>query len=120
MSGKGRRCGAGSLTASPHRPDKRPAPRALGQEQQPERQSESPLPAGCQLRTLRWKTIAHRLNVGITVKVAQYVNVGLNAIALYDDDQDNDNDIQFSQGMTIGVAYTGQHFTQIRAGLEQR
>lgn len=58
--------------------------------------------------TLRWKTVDHRLDVGITAKVAKYVNVALNGIALYDYDQDND--IQFSQGLTIGVAYTVQNF----------
>ncbi len=59
-------------------------------------------------RTLELKKIDHRLDVGITAKVARFVDVSLNGIALYDYDQDND--IQFSQGLTIGLGYTVQNF----------
>ena len=59
-------------------------------------------------RTLEWKKIDHRLDLGLTAKVARFVDVSLNGIALYDYDQDND--VQFSQGLTIGLGYTVQNF----------
>lgn len=57
---------------------------------------------------LRFREIDHRLDLGLTAKVGRYVNVSLNAIALYDFNQDNE--IQFSQGLTLGVAYAFQNF----------
>jgi hypothetical protein len=40
--------------------------------------------------------------------VGKYVNVAVNGIALYDFDQDNA--IQYSQGLTIGIAYAFQNY----------
>ena len=59
-------------------------------------------------RNLNLQEIDHRLDVGLTAKVAKYVNVSLNGIALYDFDQDNS--VQYSQGLTIGIAYAFQNF----------
>ena len=57
---------------------------------------------------LNFQEIDHRLDLGLTAKVAKYVNVSLNGIALYDFDQDSN--IQYSQGLTIGIAYAFQNF----------
>ena len=57
---------------------------------------------------LNFKEIDHRLDVALTTKVGKYVNVALNGIAIYDYDQDHG--VQYSQGLTIGVAYTVQNF----------
>jgi len=57
---------------------------------------------------LNLQEIDHRLDLGLTAKVGQYVNVALNGILLYDYDQDSS--VQFSQGLTLGVAYTVQNF----------
>lgn len=62
--------------------------------------------------TLNFKEIDHRLDVGFTAKVGKYVNVALNGIALYDYDQDHE--VQFSQGLTIGVAYAFQNFADTK------
>jgi hypothetical protein len=59
-------------------------------------------------RNINPQEIDHRLDLGLTAKVGKYVNVSLNGIALYDYDQDNA--VQFSQGLTIGVAYAVQNF----------
>ncbi|OGX81252.1 DUF3078 domain-containing protein [Hymenobacter glacialis] len=57
---------------------------------------------------LNGKEIDHRLDLGLTAKVGKYVNVALNGIGLYDFDQDAG--LQYSQGLTIGVAYAFQNF----------
>ncbi|GAC1596575.1 MAG: hypothetical protein NVS3B25_20950 [Hymenobacter sp.] len=57
---------------------------------------------------LTLKEIDHRLDLGLTAKVGKYVNVALNGILLYDYDQASA--AQFSQGLTIGVAYAIQNF----------
>lgn len=59
-------------------------------------------------RNLTPQEIDHRLDLGLTAKVGKYVNVGLTAIGLYDYDQDRG--VQYSQGLTVGVAYTVQNF----------
>ena len=59
-------------------------------------------------RNINPQEIDHRLDLGLTAKVGKYVNVSLNGIALYDYDQDSA--VQFSQGLTIGVAYAVQNF----------
>jgi hypothetical protein len=59
-------------------------------------------------RNLNGQEIDHRLDLGLTAKVGKYVNVALNGIALYDFDQDSD--MQFSQGLNIGIAYAFQNF----------
>jgi hypothetical protein len=61
-------------------------------------------------RNITGKEIDHRLDLGITAKVGKYVNVALNGIALYDFDQDAG--VQYSQGLTIGVAYAFQNFVE--------
>ncbi|GAB3864867.1 DUF3078 domain-containing protein [Hymenobacter segetis] len=61
---------------------------------------------------LNFKEIDHRLDVAFTAKVGKYVNVALNGIALYDYDQDHS--IQYSQGLTIGVAYAFQNFVDAK------
>lgn len=59
-------------------------------------------------RNFNLQEIDHRLDLGLTAKVGKYVNVSLNGIALYDFDQDNS--VQYSQGLTIGIAYAFQNF----------
>ncbi|MCC5932205.1 MAG: DUF3078 domain-containing protein [Cyclobacteriaceae bacterium] len=54
--------------------------------------------------TLAFKTIDHRLDLSMTAKVNKFLNVNLTAIMLYDIDQDKD--IQFSQALSVGFAYT--------------
>ncbi|MDB5270446.1 MAG: hypothetical protein JWP58_3486, partial [Hymenobacter sp.] len=63
-------------------------------------------------RNLTSQEIDHRLDVGLTAKVGKYVNVALNGIALYDYDQDHG--LQYSQGLTIGVAYAFQNFADAK------
>ena len=63
-------------------------------------------------RNLTPQEIDHRLDVGLTAKVGKYVNVALNGIALYDYDQDHA--VQFSQGLTLGVAYSVQNFVDAK------
>ena len=62
--------------------------------------------------TLEFKKIDHRLDVNVTAKVGKYLNVGLSGIALYDYDQDND--LQYSQGLTMGLAYSFQNFVDAK------
>lgn len=54
--------------------------------------------------TLAFKTIDHRLDLSMTAKVNKFLNVNLTAIVLYDIDQDKD--IQLSQALSVGFAYT--------------
>ena len=61
---------------------------------------------------LNFREIDHRLDVGLTAKVGRYVNVALNGIGLYDYDQDHG--VQFSQGLTVGVAYAFQNFVDAK------
>ncbi len=58
--------------------------------------------------TLAMKTIDHRLDVNITAKVNQFVNVSLGGILLYDYDQDPG--AQWSQAFSLGVLYTIQNY----------
>ncbi|GAB3333415.1 DUF3078 domain-containing protein [Larkinella ripae] len=48
--------------------------------------------------------IDHRLDVSLTAKINKYVNVNLTGIILYDKDQDDA--IQYSQGLAIGFLYS--------------
>lgn len=59
--------------------------------------------------TLELKTIDHRLDLNITAKVNQFINVGLGGILLYDFDQDSG--AQVSQLMTLGIAYSFQNYS---------
>jgi len=58
--------------------------------------------------TLKLRTIDHRLDVNITAKVNQFVNVSIGGILLYDYDQDPG--AQWSQLFSLGVLYTIQNF----------
>ncbi|WP_081634853.1 DUF3078 domain-containing protein [Lunatimonas lonarensis] len=53
--------------------------------------------------TLSMKTIDHRLDVTLTAKITQFINVTLTAISLYDFDQDPG--IQVSQALALGILY---------------
>ncbi|GAB3246268.1 DUF3078 domain-containing protein [Larkinella harenae] len=48
--------------------------------------------------------IDHRLDIALTAKINKYVNVNLTGIVLYDKDQDDA--IQYSQGLAIGFLYS--------------
>ena len=63
-------------------------------------------------RNLNLREIDHRLDLGLTAKVGKYVNASLNGIALYDFDQDAG--VQYSQGLTIGIAYAFQNFVDAK------
>lgn len=58
--------------------------------------------------TLAFDTIDHRLDFGLTAKVSNLINVSLTSISLYDIDQDNK--IQFSQGLALGIAFKRGNF----------
>ncbi len=61
---------------------------------------------------LNFKEIDHRLDVALTAKVGRYMNVALNGIALYDYDQNHG--VQYSQGLTLGVAYAFQNYVDAK------
>lgn len=58
--------------------------------------------------TVELKTIDHRLDFGLTAKVNSMVNVNIGTIVLYDYDQDDE--VQFSQSLNIGLSYTFQNY----------
>lgn len=60
--------------------------------------------------TLEAKKIDHRLDLNITAKVNQFINVGIGGILLYDFDQDSG--VQLSQALTIGFAYSFRNFEE--------
>lgn len=60
--------------------------------------------------TLEAKKIDHRLDLNITAKVNQFINVGIGGILLYDYDQDTG--VQLSQLLTIGFAYTFRNYEE--------
>jgi len=53
--------------------------------------------------TLTWKTIDHRLDITLTAKITDFINVTMTSINLYDIDQDPG--IQLSQGLALGILY---------------
>lgn len=61
-------------------------------------------------KTLAFDTIDHRLDFGLTAKVSNLINVSLTSISLYDIDQDNK--IQFSQGLALGIAFKRGNFPE--------
>ncbi|GAB3652532.1 DUF3078 domain-containing protein [Hymenobacter agri] len=63
-------------------------------------------------KNLNFREIDHRLDVALTAKVGKYVNVAVNGIALYDFDQDSG--VQYSQGLTLGVAYAFQNYVDAK------
>jgi hypothetical protein len=60
--------------------------------------------------TMAWKTIDHRLDLGLTAKVTSLINVSLTSLSLYDIDQDEK--IQFSQGLALGIAFKRGNFPE--------
>ena len=60
--------------------------------------------------TFDLKTIDHRIDVDIMMKVNKFINVGIGAIMLYDYDQDSD--AQFSQVFSFGFVYSFQNFEE--------
>lgn len=59
-------------------------------------------------QTLAFDRLDQRLDLTLTAKVARFVNVSLNGTGLYYYNQDSA--IQYSQGLTLGVAYAFQNF----------
>lgn len=53
--------------------------------------------------TLDWKTVDHRLDITLTAKITNLINVTLTSINLYDIDQDPG--IQYSQSLALGILY---------------
>ncbi|AEL28657.1 DUF3078 domain-containing protein [Cyclobacterium marinum] len=53
--------------------------------------------------TLSMKNIDHRLDVTLTAKISNIINVTLTGISLYDIDQDPG--VQYSQGLALGILY---------------
>jgi hypothetical protein len=56
--------------------------------------------------TFEPKTVDHRIDLDIMMKVNKYINVALGGIFLYDYDQDSE--AQFSQVFSLGFAYAFQ------------
>lgn len=53
--------------------------------------------------TLDWKTIDHRLDITLTAKITNLINVTFTSINLYDIDQDPG--VQYSQALALGILY---------------
>lgn len=53
--------------------------------------------------TLAFDAIDHRLDVTLTAKITDIINVTLTGIALYDLDQDPG--VQYSQALALGILY---------------
>jgi len=62
------------------------------------------------LETLDIDEIDHRLDAILNINVVKYLSVNLSAILVYDYDQDKD--IQFSQALGIGFAYTFKNYEE--------
>jgi len=62
--------------------------------------------------TIKPKTIDHRLDVNLNVKVGRFINVGAGAILLYDYDQDSG--AQLSQVFSIGLGYSFQNYNETK------
>ena len=60
--------------------------------------------------TFELKTIDQRLDLGITAKVNNLINVNIGTIVLYDFDQDSG--AQISQSLNIGLSYSFQNFEE--------
>jgi len=54
-------------------------------------------------QNLSGQGIVHRLDANLTAKVNRYINVNLAGVILYDFDQDQD--VQFSQVLSLGILY---------------
>ncbi len=60
--------------------------------------------------TLEGKKVDHRLDLNLTAKVNQFINVSVGGILLYDYDQDTS--VQLSQALTIGFAYSFRNYKE--------
>ncbi|PZX53811.1 Protein of unknown function (DUF3078) [Algoriphagus ratkowskyi] len=60
--------------------------------------------------TFAFDAIDHRLDFGLTAKVSNLVNVSLTSLMIYDLDQDNK--VQFSQGLALGIAFKRGNFPE--------
>lgn len=58
--------------------------------------------------TLAFDAIDHRLDVALTAKVSNLINVSLTSLSIYDIDQDSK--VQFSQGLALGIAFKRGNF----------
>lgn len=58
--------------------------------------------------TLSLREIDHRLDVALTAKVSNLINVSLTSLSIYDFDQDDS--IQFSQGLALGISFRRSTF----------
>jgi hypothetical protein len=59
---------------------------------------------------LAFKTIDHRLDAGLVAKITEAINVSLTTLTIYDIDQDDK--VQFSQGLAIGLAFKRGNFPE--------
>lgn len=62
------------------------------------------------LETLAFDTMDHRLDLGLVAKITKAVNVSLTSLTIYDIDQDEK--IQFSQGLALGIAFKRGNFPE--------
>ncbi|GAB2486435.1 DUF3078 domain-containing protein [Algoriphagus taiwanensis] len=62
------------------------------------------------LETFAFDTIDHRLDAGIVAKISEAINVSLTTLTIYDIDQDEK--VQFSQGLAIGLAFKRGNFPE--------
>jgi hypothetical protein len=60
--------------------------------------------------TIELKTIDHRVDLTLSVRVSRFINIGLGGILIYDYDQDDG--AQLSQVFNIGLAYSFQNFEE--------
>ncbi len=60
--------------------------------------------------TFAFDAIDHRLDVALTAKVSNLINVSLTSLSIYDLDQDSK--IQFSQGLALGIAFKRGNFPE--------
>jgi len=60
--------------------------------------------------TLAFDTIDHRLDLGLEAKVSNLINVSLTSLSIYDIDQDDK--IQFSQGLALGISFKRGNFPE--------
>lgn len=62
------------------------------------------------LETLAFNSIDHRLDLGFVAKITEAINVSLTSLTIYDLDQDEK--VQFSQGLAIGLAFKRGNFPE--------
>lgn len=60
--------------------------------------------------TLELKTIDHRLDISLSAKVNNFLNVNLGGILIYDIDQDSK--AQLAQAFSLGISYSFQNFEE--------